>query len=64
MGQIPTARLIQGPAFQHTGMDFAGPIITKFAYARKSVKEVHLEAVSKLSLIGQFTMICCQGRQK
>ena len=63
MGQLPASRLTPGSVFQHTGIDFAGPLLTKYSYTRKpvtvktyicvfvsfSVKAVHLEPVSDLT---------------
>ena len=63
MGQLPAERLTPGPIFDKVGVDFAGPVLTKYAYVRKpvlvksyvclfvslSVKAVHLEPVSDLT---------------
>ncbi len=63
MGQLPSQRLTPGPVFQTTGVDFAGPVYTKYGYVRRpvlvktyicvfvsfSVRAVHLEPVSDLS---------------
>ena len=63
MGQLPIERLTPGPVFDKTGIDFAGPVQTKYAHSRKpvivksyvclfvslSVKAVHLEPVSDLT---------------
>ena len=63
MGQLPIERLTPGPVFDKVGVDFAGPVQTKYAHVRKpviiktyvclfvslSVKAVHLEPVSDLT---------------
>jgi len=63
MGQLPIERLTPGPVFDKVGIDFAGPVQTKYAHVRKpvivksyvclfislSVKAVHLEPVSNLT---------------
>ena len=63
MGQLPIERITPGPIFDKTGVDFAGPILTKFGHVRKptivksyicvfvslTVKAVHLEVVSDLT---------------
>jgi len=63
MGQLPIERLTPGPVFDKVGIDFAGPVQTKYAHVRKpvivksyvclfvslSVKAVHLEPVSDLT---------------
>ena len=63
MGQLPIERVTPGPVFDKTGVDYAGPILTKLAHTRKptivksyvcvfvslTVKAVHLEVVSDLT---------------
>ena len=63
MGQLPLERLTPGPVFDTVGIDFAGPVQTKYGHVRKpvivksyiclfvslSVKAVHLEPVSDLT---------------
>ena len=63
LGQLPVDRLIPGPVFQHTGVDYAGPILIKRGSVRKptlvkayvcifislSVRAVHIELVSDLT---------------
>ena len=63
MGQLPPQRVTPGPIFSIVGVDFAGPIYTKYSYTRKpviiktyicvfvyfTVKAVHLEVVSDLT---------------
>ena len=63
MGQLPIERLTPGPVFNKVGINFAGPVQTKYAHVRKpviiktyiclfvslSVKAVHLEPVSNLT---------------
>ncbi|XP_054713437.1 uncharacterized protein LOC129222899 [Uloborus diversus] len=63
MGDLPASRITPSRAFENTGVDFAGPIITKCQHIRKasefksyiclfvcfSTKAVHLELVSSLS---------------
>lgn len=63
MGQLPAHRVNPGSPFEVTGIDFAGPITTKYAYVRRPVlqksyacvfvcmatKAIHLEAVSELT---------------
>uniref|UniRef100_A0A146KLP5 Integrase catalytic domain-containing protein n=1 Tax=Lygus hesperus TaxID=30085 RepID=A0A146KLP5_LYGHE len=63
MGDLPTYRLEGGRAFLHTGIDFAGPFITRESRRRKAplsksylclyvcmtTKALHLETVSDLS---------------
>ena len=60
MGQLPTERTLPSPAFQTTGMDFAGPFTIKQGYTRKpvfikahvcificfSTRAIHLEVIS------------------
>ena len=62
-GQLPIERLTPGPVFNKVGINFAGPVQTKYAHVRKpviiktyiclfvslSVKAVHLEPVSNLT---------------
>ncbi|BES96807.1 Retrotransposon protein [Nesidiocoris tenuis] len=63
MGELPACRVNVGRAFQHTGVDFAGPLLIRDSLRRKApqskayicvlvcmaTKAVHLEAVSSLS---------------
>ena len=63
MGMLPTSRVTPGKIFEEVGMDFAGPVFTKYSNVRKpvivksyicvfvslSVKAVHLELVSELT---------------
>ena len=63
LGQLPIERIIPGPVFDQTGVDYAGPVYIKYGYVRKptvikayvcvfvslSVKAVHLEFVSDLT---------------
>ena len=63
MGQLPIERVTPGPVFDKTGVDYAGPILTKLGHTRKptmvksyicvfvslTVKVVHLEVVSDLT---------------
>ena len=63
LGQLPADRLIPGPVFQHTGVDYAGPLLIKLGATRQpvlvkayvsvfvsfSVKAIHLEVVSDLT---------------
>jgi len=37
MGQLPIERLTPGPVFDKVGIDFAGPVQTKYAHVRKPV---------------------------
>ena len=60
MGQLPAERTLPSPAFQSTGMDFAGPFTIKMGYVRKpvhlkahicifvcfSTKAIHVEVIS------------------
>ena len=60
MGQLPVERTSPSPAFQSTGMDFAGPFTIKMGYTRKpvhlkahicificfSTRAIHLEVIS------------------
>ena len=60
MGQLPKERVLPSPAFQTTGMDFAGPFTIKQGYTRRpvhinahicifvcfSTRAVHLEVIS------------------
>ena len=63
MGELPIERVTPGPVFEKTGVDYAGPILTKLGHTRKptivksyicvfvslTVKAVHLEVVSDLT---------------
>ncbi len=63
MGQLPRARVIPSPAFDKTGIDFAGPFLMKKGHTRRPVvvktylcvfvcfctRAVHLEVVSDLT---------------
>ena len=63
LGQLPADRLIPGPVFQHTGVDYAGPLLIKLGatcrpvlvkayvsvFVSFSVKAIHLEVVSDLT---------------
>jgi hypothetical protein len=63
MGQLPIERVTPDIVFESTGVDYAGPVYTKYGYVRKptvvksyvcvfvslSVKAVHLELVSDLT---------------
>lgn len=49
MGQLPIKRLTPGPVFDKVGVDFAGPVQTKYAHVRKPVI-VKSYACSSLSL--------------
>ena len=63
MGQLPIERVTPGPIFDKTGVDYAGPILTKLGHMRKpiivksyicvfvslTVKPVHLKVVSDRS---------------
>ena len=63
MGMLPTSRVTPGQVFDEVGIDFAGPVFTKYSHEWKpvivksyicvfvslSVKAVHLELVSKLT---------------
>ena len=63
MGQLPSERVTPDLVFNRVGIDYAGPILTKYGYVRKptlvksyvcvfvslSVKAVHLELVSDLT---------------
>ena len=63
MGMLPTSRVTPGKIFEEVGMDFAGPVFTKYSNVQKlvilksyicvfvslSVKAVHLELVSELT---------------
>ena len=63
MGQLPMERVTPDLVFNRVGVDYAGPILTKYGYVRKptlvksyvcvfvslSVKAVHLELVSDLT---------------
>lgn len=63
LGQLPLERVTPGPVFDTVGVDYAGPILTKYGYVRKptvvksyvcvfvslTVKAVHLEVVSDLT---------------
>ena len=63
MGQLPPERITPDVAFEHVGLDFAGPLYLKRGSVRKqtilksyvcvfvsmSVKAVHLELVTNLS---------------
>ena len=63
MGMLPTSRVTPGQVFDEVGVDFAGPVFTKYGHVRKpvivksyicvfvslSVKAVHLELVSELT---------------
>ena len=63
MGQLPIERVTPDVVFENTGVDYAGPVYTKYGYVRKptvvksyvcvfvslSVKAVHLELVSDLT---------------
>ena len=62
-GQLPIERVTPGPVFDHTGLDFARPLLIKYGHVRKptvvksyvcvfvslTVKAVHLELVSDLT---------------
>ena len=57
IGELPIERVTPGPVFEKTGVDYAGPILTKLGHTRKptivklyicvfvslTVKAVHLE---------------------
>lgn len=63
MGQLPIERVTPDIVFENVGVDYAGPVYTKYGYVRKptvvksyicvfislSVKAVHLELVSDLT---------------
>ena len=63
LGQLPIERVTPGPVFDSVGVDYAGPILTKYGHTRKptiiksyvcvfvsfTVKAVHLELVSDLT---------------
>ena len=63
MGQLPEARTTTTPAFQSTGLDFAGPFTIKKGHTRKpvhlkayicifvclSTKAIHMEVISGIS---------------
>ena len=63
LGQLPADRLTPGPVFQHTGVDYAGPLLIKRGATRRpvlvkayvsvfvsfSTKAIHLEVVSDLT---------------
>ena len=63
MGQLSIERVTPGPVFDKTGVDYAGPILTKLGHTRKpiivksyicvfvslTVKAVHLEVVPDLT---------------
>ena len=64
MGPLPLERMMPGPVFDKVGVDFAGPVQTKYGHVKKtcnrevlyislfvspSVKAVHLEPVSDLT---------------
>ena len=63
LGQLPIERITPGPVFSKIGVDYAGPILTKFGSKRRptivksyvcvfvslTVKAVHLELVSDLT---------------
>lgn len=63
MGQLPAHQVNPGSLLEVTGIDFAGPITTKYAYTRRPIlqksyacifvcmatKAIHLEAVSDLT---------------
>ena len=62
---LPTGRVTPGQVFEEVGIDFAGPVSTKYGHVRKpvivksyicvfvsmSVKAVHLELVSELTTV-------------
>ena len=37
MGQLPLERLTPGPVFDTVGIDYAGPVQTKYGHTRKPV---------------------------
>ena len=37
MGQLPIEQLTPGPVFDKVAVDFAGPVLTKYAHVRKPV---------------------------
>lgn len=63
MGQLPAHRVKPGGAFEIVGVDYAGPLLTKYAHVRKptivksyvcvficmATRAVHLEAVTDLT---------------
>ena len=63
MGQLPIEQVTPGPVFDKTGVDYAGPVLTKLGHTQKptivksyicvfvllTVKAVHLEVVSDLT---------------
>ena len=63
MGQLPIERVTPDIVFENVGVDYAGPVYTKYGYVRRptvvksyiylfvsfSVKAVHLELVSDLT---------------
>ena len=63
MGQLPAQRVTPGKPFSSVGVDFAGPVLTKYSHTRRPViiktyisvfvcmatKAVHLEPVSDLT---------------
>ena len=73
MGQLPANRVTPTAPFQHTGADYAGPILVKRGYARARTlentyiciyvymvtKAVHLEVVRDLSTEGFLAALCC-----
>ena len=73
MGQLPASRVTPIAPFQHTGADFAGPILVKRGYTRArtlektyicifecmATKAVHLEVVRDLSTEGLLAALHC-----
>ena len=63
MGQLPIERVTPGLVFEHTRIDYAGPVYVKLGHVRKptsvkayigifvslSVKAVHIELISDLT---------------
>ena len=52
MGQLPIERVIPGPIFDKTGVDYGGPILTKLEHTRKP------------TIVKSYICVCisdCQG---
>ena len=73
MGPLPASRVNSTAPFQHTGPDFAGPILVKRGYTHTqtlektyicvfvcmATKVVYLEVIRNLSTEGFLAALCC-----